>query len=582
MRVKRDFGTRHGRVAVSDTTKLIIYSGACMKMNRRLRRESMISVALNGARSLTMAMLIASCSLQQSSSASSASPQQATAGEKTWSITQNEDKLTDRTMLTATATAHAGENAAHIYQLTVKCDGEPREFALSTWSTSGGFLSKMNGRPMAWQTRVVQSGGQVTSRNSITNAPLAYAPIVESEVADPIRFRYRIDNATASSSILTRVSENVADLHPVDVFIPPPPPMDSGGALSSDQERALARLAAVTRGDSLTMTLPKTRLLFADVFPGETVEFSFSALRPEERSALQKMCQFDQAIDTAGSSTVTPTAARMGTSDTKPAAAPPLVAEPVPVFSVEWLGERRCCDAAVSGFSSVLNVTASTGKPTADIVVNGDGGCKASVGGSLDIDDTHAHLVPPLFIDVGKDRIQANNACEIDFELASDGAIRVAEKSCSSYHRDACPLSGDYRKRIDAPVTADAAAGASAVPAPPPTPLDGASGGSGDHFGSGAYRPGNGCVNPTLVRQVDPKYNSDAMHAKIQGDVEVEAVIQKNGTVGEARITRSLDTQFGLDGEAMKAVKGWRFRPATCHGQTVDMIVTLQLQFRLH
>jgi len=57
---------------------------------------------------------------------------------------------------------------------------------------------------------------------------------------------------------------------------------------------------------------------------------------------------------------------------------------------------------------------------------------------------------------------------------------------------------------------------------------------------------------------------------------------QKDGTVGEMRLTRSLDTQFGLDGEAMKAAKGWVFKPATCKGQPVNMIVTLALEFRLH
>lgn len=106
--------------------------------------------------------------------------------------------------------------------------------------------------------------------------------------------------------------------------------------------------------------------------------------------------------------------------------------------------------------------------------------------------------------------------------------------------------------------------------------------GTGGGFGGGAYRPGNGCANPQLVRQVDPKYTADAMRAKLQGDVEIEAVVQKDGRVGETHLTRSLDKQFGLDDEAMKAAKGWVFKPATCKGQPVDMIVTLQLQFRLH
>jgi len=111
---------------------------------------------------------------------------------------------------------------------------------------------------------------------------------------------------------------------------------------------------------------------------------------------------------------------------------------------------------------------------------------------------------------------------------------------------------------------------------------NGVGAGTGGGFGGGAYRPGNGCANPTLVRQVDPKYTSEAMRAKLQGDVEIEAVVQKDGRVGDMQLSRSLDKQFGLDEEALKAAKQWTFRPAVCKGQPVDMIVTLQLQFRLH
>jgi protein TonB len=153
----------------------------------------------------------------------------------------------------------------------------------------------MNGRPMAWQGRVVQTGGEVTSRDSTTGVPRAFAPVVQNEVVQPKSFRYRVDGATASASVLTRVSDNVAHLLPTDIFIPVPPRIDSGGALSSEQERALARLANATSNNPVTPTLPKARLIVADIYPGETVEFLFSTLTPEGRAAIQKMCQFDQA-----------------------------------------------------------------------------------------------------------------------------------------------------------------------------------------------------------------------------------------------------------------------------------------------
>ena len=106
--------------------------------------------------------------------------------------------------------------------------------------------------------------------------------------------------------------------------------------------------------------------------------------------------------------------------------------------------------------------------------------------------------------------------------------------------------------------------------------------GDGGNSGGGPVRPGNGCDPPTVVLQPGPRYTSDAMRAKIQGDVHVEAVVRKDGSVGDLRIVRSLDAVFGLDQEALRAAKTWTFRAATCHGQPVDMFVTLVLEFRLH
>lgn len=106
--------------------------------------------------------------------------------------------------------------------------------------------------------------------------------------------------------------------------------------------------------------------------------------------------------------------------------------------------------------------------------------------------------------------------------------------------------------------------------------------GEGGGFGGGAYRMGSGVSDPTLVRQEAPKYTSEAMRAKIQGIVELEAVVLPNGTVGDVRITKSLDARFGLDQEAIRAAKAWLFRPGTLKGEPVPVLVTLILEFRLH
>lgn len=105
--------------------------------------------------------------------------------------------------------------------------------------------------------------------------------------------------------------------------------------------------------------------------------------------------------------------------------------------------------------------------------------------------------------------------------------------------------------------------------------------GNGGNTGGGEYHPGNGVSTPELLREVKPNYTGDAMRAKLQGVVEMEAVVMPDGSVGRVRITRSLDRAFGLDDEAIKAVKQWRFKPGMLRGQPVAVVVNVELTFTL-
>jgi TonB family protein len=105
--------------------------------------------------------------------------------------------------------------------------------------------------------------------------------------------------------------------------------------------------------------------------------------------------------------------------------------------------------------------------------------------------------------------------------------------------------------------------------------------GSGGGTGGGAYRPGNGVSLPQLVREVKPAYTSDAMRAKVQGTVLVQCIVRPDGSVGDVEVVRSLDPTFGLDQEAVKAAKQWRFRPGTRLGEPVPVLITIELTFTL-
>jgi TonB family protein len=103
--------------------------------------------------------------------------------------------------------------------------------------------------------------------------------------------------------------------------------------------------------------------------------------------------------------------------------------------------------------------------------------------------------------------------------------------------------------------------------------------GAGGTPTAGVYRPGAGITVPRLLRQVQPNYTDAARRAKIAGTVLVEAVIGTDGVPRSMRIIRSLDDQFGLDQEALKAAAQWRFEPGTRDGQPVPVMVTLEMTF---
>src|SRR5262249_13940345 len=74
---------------------------------------------------------------------------------------------------------------------------------------------------------------------------------------------------------------------------------------------------------------------------------------------------------------------------------------------------------------------------------------------------------------------------------------------------------------------------------------------------------------PTVLQRVEPQYSEVARKARYEGTVVLEVIIRKDGTVDIQRIVRSLG--FGLDENAIQALKQWRFRPGMCNGVPVDV-----------
>ena len=103
--------------------------------------------------------------------------------------------------------------------------------------------------------------------------------------------------------------------------------------------------------------------------------------------------------------------------------------------------------------------------------------------------------------------------------------------------------------------------------------------GSGGGTGGGPYRPGSGITPPDLLREVKPEYSQDARRRGIEGDVVLEIVVRRDGSVGDVKILRGLGA--GLDQRAVDAVRQWRFSPARRYGTPVDVVVEVALEFKL-
>ena len=90
-----------------------------------------------------------------------------------------------------------------------------------------------------------------------------------------------------------------------------------------------------------------------------------------------------------------------------------------------------------------------------------------------------------------------------------------------------------------------------------------------------------GVSNPEPITKTKPSYPEIARKAKVQGQVILQAVVRKDGTVGEVQVLRSPGSKFGFDEAAIAAVKQWRYKPGLQNGKPVDVYFTIVVDFVL-
>jgi protein TonB len=80
---------------------------------------------------------------------------------------------------------------------------------------------------------------------------------------------------------------------------------------------------------------------------------------------------------------------------------------------------------------------------------------------------------------------------------------------------------------------------------------------------------------------VKPEYPELARVARIEGRVILQAIILKNGTVGEIEVLNCNRPNMGFEEAAIGAVRQWRYVPATQGGRPVDVYFTVRVDFDL-
>lgn len=135
---------------------------------------------------------------------------------------------------------------------------------------------------------------------------------------------------------------------------------------------------------------------------------------------------------------------------------------------------------------------------------------------------------------------------------------------------DTSRADSERRKQMNTPTTG----GITVAPLPPPGPVDSDSNVL-PKFGDYVYVE----EHPEALTRVSPAYPDEARRAGVDGTVMVQALVLRDGNVGDTRIVKSVP---GLDDAAVAAVRQWRFKPGMAKGQPVAVWVGVPVRFTLH
>jgi protein TonB len=92
-------------------------------------------------------------------------------------------------------------------------------------------------------------------------------------------------------------------------------------------------------------------------------------------------------------------------------------------------------------------------------------------------------------------------------------------------------------------------------------------------------RVSQGVTEGRMIQRIEPKYPTLALAARIQGQVVLSAIIDKNGEIQNLTLVSGHPM---LVPAAIAAVKQWRYRPFLLNGEPVEVETTINVNFQLN
>lgn len=102
---------------------------------------------------------------------------------------------------------------------------------------------------------------------------------------------------------------------------------------------------------------------------------------------------------------------------------------------------------------------------------------------------------------------------------------------------------------------------------------------SEDQGGVAVFKPKGDVTAPLPDYKPEPPYSEKARMVKYQGTVVLWLVVNAQGDVEKANVVKPLG--LGLDQNALRTVRTWKFKPATRNGVGVPVRIMVEVSFRL-